>query len=58
MMMENIDFRVRNDYAAKLIGELSEAEITLLDTYYSYNLSLEEDLGTIIYPEKHPAVSP
>lgn len=42
MIMENIDFHIRKDYAAKLIGELSEAEINLLHTYYNNNLSLKK----------------
>lgn len=42
MIMENIDFHIRKDYASKLIGELSEAEINLLHTYYNNNLSLKK----------------
>ncbi|WP_342047686.1 CdaR family transcriptional regulator [Bacillus sp. OTU530] len=42
MIMENIDPHIRNDYALKLVGKLSEAERTLLHTYYKYNLSLKE----------------
>ncbi|MCY9002481.1 CdaR family transcriptional regulator [Peribacillus frigoritolerans] len=42
MIMENIDFHIRNDYATKLIGVLSEEEINLLHTYYDNNLSLKK----------------
>lgn len=42
MIMENVDFHIRKDYASKLIGELSEAEINLLHTYYNNNLSLKK----------------
>ncbi|MBK5502710.1 CdaR family transcriptional regulator [Peribacillus sp. TH14] len=42
MIMENIDFHIRNVYATKLIGVLSEEEITLLHTYYDNNLSLKK----------------
>ena len=40
--MENIDIHIRNDNAVKLIGELSEAEVNLLHTYYNNNLSLKK----------------
>lgn len=41
MIMENIDAHIRNDYTEKLLGDLSQAEINLLHTYYRYNLSLK-----------------
>lgn len=42
MIMENIDPHIRNDYTTKLIGELSEEEMTLLHIYYKNNLSLKK----------------
>ncbi|WP_050182106.1 CdaR family transcriptional regulator [Domibacillus robiginosus] len=42
MIMENIDFHIRKDYTAKLIGALSEEEISLLHSYYHHNLSLKK----------------
>ncbi len=42
MIMESINLHTRNDYVVKLIGELSEEEITLLHTYYKNNLSLKK----------------
>lgn len=40
MIIENIDKNVGSDYIFKLIGELSEEDITLLQTYYKENFSL------------------
>jgi carbohydrate diacid regulator len=42
MLMNNIDSHIKNDYAMKLVGELSAEEMTLLHTYYKYNLSLKK----------------
>lgn len=42
MVIENIDVHIRKDYTEKLIGDLSEEEISLLRTYYNNNLSLKK----------------
>ncbi|WP_078408900.1 CdaR family transcriptional regulator [Priestia abyssalis] len=42
MIMESMHPHIREEYITKLIGELSEEEITLLHTYYKYNLSLKK----------------
>jgi carbohydrate diacid regulator len=42
MLMENIDFNIRNDYVDKLLGDLSDDEINLLHSYYKNNLSLKQ----------------
>ncbi|KKI92245.1 hypothetical protein WQ54_10525 [Bacillus sp. SA1-12] len=42
LIMENIDFPIRNDYVTKLIGDLSDEEISLLHSYFSHNLSLKK----------------
>ncbi|MFF2854776.1 CdaR family transcriptional regulator [Peribacillus sp. NPDC058002] len=42
MIMGHIDPHIRSDFATKLVGKLSEEEITVLHTYYKYNLSLKK----------------
>ncbi|HWO94983.1 MAG TPA: sugar diacid recognition domain-containing protein [Bacillus sp. (in: firmicutes)] len=42
MIMESINPHIRKDYVMKLIGKLSKEEITLLHTYFKYNLSLKK----------------
>ncbi|MBT2740830.1 sugar diacid recognition domain-containing protein [Bacillus sp. ISL-77] len=48
MIMENIDPHTRNDYVTKLVGELTEEEITLLHIYYKNNLSLKKTASDLI----------
>lgn len=47
IVMENIDFFIRDEYINKLIGDLTEEETTLLRTYYKYNLSLKQTAETL-----------
>ncbi|MGW9019009.1 CdaR family transcriptional regulator [Priestia megaterium] len=47
IVLENIDSCIRDEYIKKLIGELTEEEITLLQTYYKYNLSLKQTAETL-----------
>lgn len=47
IVLENIDSCIRDEYIKKLTGELTEEEITLLQTYYKYNLSLKQTAETL-----------